>query len=380
MKETRSWSLLRRPWLAIAVVAIGWSGAIALLSPGPISLGAAPLAVWEDDSLDVTWQRDPEDRWVYAVHEGFDAGNSPGVWLDLEPAREGQVQVEFRWRRGDVDQWNQTLVFHRVVRDRLYFDLSEHPDWSGVVGQLGARVLHDADFRVRRIVVEGHGAVAGLHRAMRELFSGEVYGAQQTVNLLMGPTLLGVSLTFWVGVTLALLLLFEVLVSRLARQPIRTRRLVVAVGLGWLLIDLRFSMDLFANAMDDFRRFPTVAAADASAQGYGPQLREVVESVRTHVPPDASMAMLSDYPFDVIRSKYLFYPRRLVGPLRTHTRRRPEYILIYRYTNQTFDAAKGILTLGNGRRFRVKEIVARPTMRLMRVLRILPMQRGKKKP
>jgi len=379
-EASRWWSLLDRPWIALAAVVLGWSCAVVFASAGPTWLGAAPLAVWDESSLGTTWKRDAGDRWAYAVHAGFAAADSPGVWVDVEPGRAGEVQVQLRWRSSDDATWQIAVVPHHLSRDHVFFDLSHDPSWRGIVRQLFVAIVHDADLPVRRIVLERYGAIAALRRALREVASGELFGGQSTVNVLHGPTLLGVSLTLWIAATLGVLIAIEIVAARTAGRAIRFRRVLLALCCGWLVLDLRFSVDLATNAAADWLRYPTLAEADAVATFGGPQFRAMVESVRAHVPPDASMAILSNDPLHVIRAKYLFYPRTLVGPLRLRNWRRPDYIVIYRYSALSYDSAKGILTLGNGRRFRVEQVDARPGMGLMRVLRGLPRQRGMKKP
>ncbi len=365
------WSPIDRPWVAGAAIALIWSLVSVFAGVDGRWSGGSSLAVFDDGNLERSWSRDPNRRWAFVPATRFSAEESPGVWVEIEPGRAGHVQVQLSWRFDDAAEWSRSVRQHHLSHDWIYFDLSGEPGWHGTVGQLAVAILHDADFDVSRIIVEGHGATAAFGRGVRELFAVELFGGQSTVNVLYGPSLAGVALTVWVIVTLLLVAALELASARSTGRQFRWHGLMVAVALGWLVLDLRSRVNLAENVAVDQARFAGIAGADASATSYGDDFRKMVEGVLAAVPEDASFAFLSNDPFNVIRAKYLFFPRHSVGPLRLRNRRKPDYIVLYRVTTARLDEAKGLLTLDNGRRFQVEVVDFDRGWMVVRVLRML---------
>ena len=359
-----------RPLIAISLVLAVWLVVIVIrLSGAGVSGGA--LAVWDESNLGDRWRRDPAKRWAWAVTEPFDAEQSPGVWVEVEPGTLGHVSLQLRWRPDDVSEWRSTQIPHHLSRDSAYFDLRENADWRGPVGQLFIGILHDADCPVRRIVVDGDGPWSAVRRGIREVFGGELYGGQSTVNILYGPQLAGTGLINWVMLTVAVLLLIEFLAAKSLGRSVRYRRVCAVFLIGWLVLDVRFALDLVTNVGADRIRYPSIADAEASVRTSSEALQRMIAGVREHVPTDAKVAVLAKDSFVVIRAKYMLYPRVLVGPLRRRNLRRPDYIIMLE-AKARFLPKTRVLQLANGRRFQADLVDEAGDMRIFRVQRGLP--------
>jgi hypothetical protein len=96
-----------------------------------------------------------------------------------------------------------------------------------------------------------------------------------------------------------------------------------------VVLDLRFTCDLMANARVDRVRYPSFGVADAvvSTDPYTP-FAELVAAVETHVPADAVLAFLTDHWTYLIKSPYVFFPRQVVKG-RKNLKRRADYIVVF---------------------------------------------------
>jgi hypothetical protein len=177
------------------------------------------------------------------------------------------------------------------------------------------------------VTLEVSGVWAGLRRAWHGFWVNEIFD-DSAVNFRDGSRILTMGFSTLVAVGVVAFLSVKLL------QGARSRRLdwrslsVLALG-GWLVLDLRFTYDLVANARVDRLRYPSFAVADAvvSTDPYTP-FAELVSAVEAHVPANAKIAFLTDHWTYLIKAPFVFFPRQVVKR-KKNLKRQADYVVLF---------------------------------------------------
>lgn len=318
-----SWLTRPAPFAAAAVLL----GLVWLAIPGirDAEWGGPPLARWNLER-DGFWLRDPYDRWIIFPGVDLQASQVSGLGLSFD-AVGGDLPLAVVWRRaGDETEYSKALA-HSLSRSWTYVDLSEEPNWVGEIDALGLRSLHDGPMQLKSVTLEVPGVSATLTRAWRSFWVPEIFD-ESAVNFRDGTRILTMGFAAALGFIVLAFLAVRI-VQGGAIQRLDWRSLCIFAFGGWIVLDLRFTYDLAANAMVDRARYPSFGVADAvvSTDPYKP-FADLVTAVEAHVPADARVAYLSDHWTYLIKGPFVFFPRQIFKR-KKHLNRNIDYVVVF---------------------------------------------------
>ena len=344
---------LTRPARFGAVAAVIWVLWLAAHGLGARQLGVAPIAQWDLAASATPWRVNPDHGW--AVFGGALAvDRSPGVSVTFEPRFGGSVVVAAMWRQaGDAD-WHWVRFAHPLSQQWAYLDLSAEPSWTGTVHDLAIATDGGFPLTIRAVALEARGPMAEVSRAWRSFVVAELFD-QFSINFLYGAQVNQVTWSVPIMLALALFALLQLVVARRRRQPLDWSSLIALALAAWVVLDLRFTADLAANARADVTRFPVIANADAVVANDDPLFAELVDAVRRAVPEHATIALYTDADAYMNKAQYVLFPRIVANW--SGRKLPPLYAMLY-HRPIRFDAASGLLTLAGAPQ--PARLIARP--------------------
>jgi hypothetical protein len=288
--------------------------------------GAQPLARWDLEEEDGFWLRDPNQQWVIFPNVDRHAAEISGLGLTFAPSG-GDLPLAVLWRSAGEETEHSTALAHPLSRSWTYVDLSGEPNWIGEIDVLGVRSLHDGPLQLSSVTLEVPGVWAGLTRAWRSFWVNEIFD-ESAVNFRDGSRILAIGFSAAAAVVVLAFLLVKLVQAAGARQLDWRSLCILAFG-AWVVLDLRFTCDLVANARVDRDRYPSFGVADAvvSTDPYVP-FAELVAAVERHVPASAKLAFLTDHWTYLIKSPYVFFPRQVIKR-KKNLKRQADYIVVF---------------------------------------------------
>ena len=325
--------------------ATAWLAYLALPGFGSARLGAQPIADW-DLTASGPWRSDPARGWASYIGDPLSADAAAGISVSIVP-QPGLVQLAVMWQRAGESKWSGRQYRIEQARSWLYFGLARVPEWRGQISALRVATVGGEPLTVRRVTVEAAGPVAELSRAWRGFLVPELI-EEHSPNFLMGAQVRGVGWALPVTLTLLAFVLVTLGHAAARRRAADWRTLAGVALAGWILLDLRFSGDLLANARIDMTRFGSLGTADVVGATHDPTYAALVQAVATQVPAHAALLFVTDDPGFMIRSQFVFFPHPVANWYHDWHGPAAEYLVAFRTQRVQFDAPRGLLTLSDG--------------------------------